>query len=36
VIRIYVADPKARQQADLPAEIEGVPVVLIERRFHLH
>jgi hypothetical protein len=34
VIRIYVADKKTAPQ--LPAEVDGVPVVVIERRFELH
>jgi hypothetical protein len=34
VIRIYVAD---KQKAPpLPNEVDGVPVVVIERRFELH
>ena len=34
VIRIYVADK--RKAPPLPAEVDGVPVVVIERRFELH
>jgi hypothetical protein len=34
VIRIYVTDKKTAPE--LPAEVDGVPVVVIERRFELH
>jgi hypothetical protein len=34
VIRIYVADKK--RAPPLPSEVEGIPVIVIERRFELH
>ena len=34
VIRIYVADKQAAPE--LPAEVEGIPVIVIERRYELH
>jgi len=37
VIRIYVADKsKAEAEANLPRDIQGVPVELVERRFTPH
>jgi hypothetical protein len=37
VIRIYVADrAEAMRSQDLPTEIQGVPVEVVERRFTLH
>lgn len=36
-IRVYVDNLATTQnQLDLPSEIEGVPVELVERRFELH
>jgi hypothetical protein len=34
VIRVYVADKTSAPE--LPAEVDGVPVIVIERRFELH
>lgn len=37
VIRIYVAErEEAARHAALPTELEGVPVLVVERRFRLH
>ncbi len=37
VIRVYVANRQEMlQRSAIPAEVRGVPVVLIERRFQLH
>jgi hypothetical protein len=37
VIRVYVANrQEALQRSAIPSEVQGVPVVLIERRFQLH
>jgi hypothetical protein len=37
VIRVYVANLEdARRRSIVPSEIQGVPVVLIEKRFRLH
>ncbi len=36
VIRIYVADRVARERADLPTEVEGIPVRIVERVFRPH
>ena len=37
VIRVYV-DNRERmlQSSTIPSDVQGVPVVVIERRFHLH
>ena len=34
VIRIYVAHKRAAPE--LPTEVEGIPVIVIERRYELH
>ncbi len=34
VIRIYVADKK--QAPSLPSEVDGIPVIVVERLFELH
>lgn len=34
VIRVYVSDQ--RKAPPLPVEVDGVPVIVIERRFELH
>jgi hypothetical protein len=37
IIRIYVSDrEEAAKQGAFPSDVEGVPVIIIERRFHLH
>jgi len=33
-IRVYVADKK--KAGALPAEVDGIPVIVIERKFELH